>query len=49
VLAPTATAVEELLAREGELTRSEEALAVREEKVRISEKSLVHVSAAIDV
>jgi hypothetical protein len=45
----SAVVVEELLAREGELTRREEALIAREEKVRISEKALAcPVSASLD-
>jgi hypothetical protein len=40
VATPSAAVVKELLAREGELTQWEEALAVREEKVTISEKAL---------
>jgi hypothetical protein len=36
----SAAVVKELLAREGELTQREEALAAREEKARISEKAL---------
>jgi hypothetical protein len=47
--ASSATTVEGLLVQEGELTWREEALAVREEKARISEKALVQVSAALDV
>jgi hypothetical protein len=40
--------VEELLAREGELTRREETLTAMEEKVRIFEKAFAQVSAALD-
>jgi hypothetical protein len=48
-VALAATAAEELLALEGELMRREEALTVREEKARISEKALVQVSATLDM
>jgi hypothetical protein len=41
-----AVVVEELLAREAELTRREEALTTREEKVKISKKALAQVSAS---
>jgi hypothetical protein len=44
-----ATAVEELLAWEGELMQWEEALAGREDKARISKQNLIQVSAALDV
>jgi hypothetical protein len=47
-MAPSATVVKELLAWEGELIQREEALAVREEKARISEKALAQVSASLD-
>jgi hypothetical protein len=40
--------IEELLVREGELTRREETLTTREEKEKISEKALTQVSAALD-
>jgi peptide deformylase len=48
VAAPSATVVKELLPREGELTRREEALSVREEKARISKKACAQVSASLD-
>jgi hypothetical protein len=41
-------AVEELLAQEGELIGRAEALAAREDKVRISKQALIQVSAAFD-
>jgi uncharacterized protein YifE (UPF0438 family) len=41
-----AVVVEELLAREAELTWREEALTAREEKVKISKKALAQVSAS---
>jgi hypothetical protein len=47
-VAPSAMVVEELFATEGELRWREEALTTREEKVRISEKALVQVSATLD-
>jgi hypothetical protein len=47
-VAPSTTVVEELLAREGELTQKEEAFVAREEKARTSKKALVQVSAALD-
>jgi hypothetical protein len=40
--------LELLLMREEELTQREETLTAREEKVRISEKALAQVSAALD-
>jgi hypothetical protein len=42
-------AVEGLLAQEEELTRREDSLSVREEKARIFEKALIHVSATLGV
>jgi hypothetical protein len=48
VATPLAAIVEELLAREGELTRREEAFTGREEKARISEKAHAQVSASLD-
>jgi hypothetical protein len=48
VAVPLATIVEGLLAREGELTRREEAFTGREEKVRISMQAHAQVSACLD-
>jgi hypothetical protein len=45
----SAAVVEDLLAREGQLIRREEALVVRKEKARISEKALAQVNASLDV
>jgi hypothetical protein len=45
---PLTVVVEELLTWEGELCRTEEALTVREEKARISEKALAQVRASLD-
>jgi hypothetical protein len=45
---PSAAVAEELLAWEGELTWREEALATREDKVRVFEQALIQASAALD-
>jgi hypothetical protein len=41
--------VQGLLAQEGVLTRREDSLSVREEKARIFEKALIHVSTTLGV